>query len=90
ADTSVTNGGMIRSHGTSYAGVTTDGGTIHNQAAGLIAADGTGVVMQAGGTTLSNAGIILGKVDGVVGGDVSQTLVNTNIIAVGDAGNNVT
>ncbi|MBL7466387.1 hypothetical protein, partial [Escherichia coli] len=40
ADTSVTNGGMIRSHGTSYAGVTTDGGTIHNQAAGLIAADG--------------------------------------------------
>ncbi|MDQ0251932.1 hypothetical protein J2W22_004020 [Sphingomonas kyeonggiensis] len=86
---SVTNAGLIKSTG-GFDGVITNGGTVDNQAGGRIIAAGNGVTLQAYGTTLTNAGVIAGQTNGVVGSDDYQTLTNTGVIVAGTAGDNAT
>ena len=85
AGTSITNAGLIRSTGTGFAGVLANGGTIDNQAAGLIAAAGNGITLQTGMSTLTNAGIIVGQTHGVYGAGAAQALINSGVIATGQA-----
>ncbi|NYT39124.1 hypothetical protein HZY97_00005, partial [Sphingomonas sp. R-74633] len=87
---SVTNAGLIKSAGSGFDGVITNGGTVDNQAGGRIIAAGNGVTLQAYGTTLTNAGVIAGEVNGVVGSDAYQTVNNTGVIVAGTAGDNAT
>ncbi len=85
----VTNAGLIKSTG-GFDGVITNGGTVDNQAGGRIIAAGNGVTLQAYGTTLTNAGLIAGQANGVMGSDDYQTLTNTGVIVAGTAGDNAT
>ena len=87
---SVTNAGLIKSTGSGFDGVITNGGTVDNQAGGRIIAAGNGVTLQAAGTTLTNAGVIAGQANGVMGSDDYQTLTNTGVIVAGTAGDNAT
>uniref|UniRef100_UPI00313B2463 beta strand repeat-containing protein n=1 Tax=Sphingomonas sp. OTU376 TaxID=3043863 RepID=UPI00313B2463 len=86
----VTNAGLIKSTGSGFDGVITNGGTVDNQAGGRIIAAGNGVTLQAAGTTLTNAGVIAGQANGVMGSDDYQTLTNTGVIVAGTAGDNAT
>ncbi|MFS2108979.1 autotransporter-associated beta strand repeat-containing protein [Sphingomonas sp. Sphisp140] len=86
---SVTNAGLIKSTG-GFDGVITNGGTVDNQAGGRIIAAGNGVTLQAAGATLTNAGVIAGQANGVMGSDDYQTLTNTGVIVAGTAGDNAT
>jgi len=88
--TAVTNAGLIRSTDANYSGVALLGGTLGNQAPGLIVAEGNGVTASASTNTIDNAGIIVGRTGGVIGSDGYQTLNNTGVIAVGTAANTVT
>ncbi len=82
----IDNAGLIRSTGSNFNGVNVrGGGTVTNQATGLIVAEGNGVILQTASANVNNAGMIVGKVNGVVGNDAAQTLVNSGVIVTGSA-----
>jgi len=81
---SISNDGLVRSTGTGLAGALLNGGTLTNQAAGLIVAEEDGVRLTAA-SNVTNAGIIVGYVNGVNGGGGAQTLVNSGVIVTGQA-----